>query len=797
MPDELMDNTAYRKQSNITPRELLLKYLHYLPWIALSVFLMLLFAYIKLRYATPIYKVNSKILVKKNSNPYSNSNEKFDDIFMMQSNSNKLVDEVEIIKSRFMAARVVRALDLQKQYYNKGKIRASAVHPKDMPFLLEISDATDSTESISYIVIAVNEKQFKLNQDPTLYSFDSLIDKHSYKFKLARTKLSLKNFVSNVFIVNSVPLIDIAGDLSGSILANQGEYNSNVISIGYETENIRLGEDIVNNYMSEYQKSGLEDKKQIAVNTLAFIDTQLVAAKSGLGTVEKNLQSFQEQNQIFSPELQSKLFIDEMSETNKQSVEFGMKLKIAEYLQNYISDKRYQYKLVPSSLGIEEPSLIALISEYNKAQLERETSIKLTPAGNPFIQNMDVAIEKLRKDILESLMHVGKTYQMAIQEISKKGSNVDLQIQKLPKRQKELLEVVRQQKILEELYSYLLQKKLETSIASVSTISNIKVLEYARASGLPVSPNRQSLYVLFFVIGLAIPLGIIFLKEVLNDKVKTKADIERVTTTPVLGEIGHAEESGALVVTQNNRQYIAEQFRIIRSNLQYIIPKQDKPVMMVTSSFSGEGKSFITTNLGAVLAVSGKKTVILEFDIRKPKIMDGLGLKERKGITNYIVGNLNIQEIIYPVPGVENLFVIPCGPVPPNPAEMLLDAKVVTLFQELKRLYDIVIIDTAPVGLVSDALTLGQFANAAVYIVRHNYTLKKQLGLVDNLYKSGKLPHMSIVINDVSVGGGGYYGYGYGHNYGYGYRQGSNVGHSGYFENGKRKNSWWQFWKKS
>jgi capsular exopolysaccharide synthesis family protein len=410
---------------------------------------------------------------------------------------------------------------------------------------------------------------------------------------------------------------------------------------------------------------------------------------------------------------------------------------------------------------------------------------------------MDVAIEKLRKDILESLMHVGKTYQMAIQEISKKGSNVDLQIQKLPKRQKELLEVVRQQKILEELYSYLLQKKLETSIASVSTISNIKVLEYARASGLPVSPNRQSLYVLFFVIGLAIPLGIIFLKEVLNDKVKTKADIERVTTTPVLGEIGHAEESGALVVTQNNRQYIAEQFRIIRSNLQYIIPKQDKPVMMVTSSFSGEGKSFITTNLGAVLAVSGKKTVILEFDIRKPKIMDGLGLKERKGITNYIVGNLNIQEIIYPVPGVENLFVIPCGPVPPNPAEMLLDAKVVTLFQELKRLYDIVIIDTAPVGLVSDALTLGQFANAAVYIVRHNYTLKKQLGLVDNLYKSGKLPHMSIVINDVSVGGGGYYGYGYGHNYGYGYRQGSNVGHSGYFENGKRKNSWWQFWKKS
>ena len=245
------------------------------------------------------------------------------------------------------------------------------------------------------------------------------------------------------------------------------------------------------------------------------------------------------------------------------------------------------------------------------------------------------------------------------------------------------------------------------------------------ASGMPVSPNRKASYIIALLLGLAIPTGIIFLKEYLNDKVKGKQDIERLTKAPILGEIGHADQAGALVVTTNNRHFIAEQFRIIRSNLQYILPKTEKQVIMVTSSFSGEGKSFISTNLGAVLAVSGKRTVILEFDIRKPKILAGLGLSERSGLTNYIVGNIPVKDIIYPVPNADNLFVIPCGPVPPNPAEILLNEKVAQLFTELQRQFDTIIIDTAPVGLVSDAITLGAYANACVYIVRHNYTLQK------------------------------------------------------------------------
>ncbi len=473
---------------------------------------------------------------------------------------------------------------------------------------------------------------------------------------------------------------------------------------------------------------------------------------------------------------------NELSESGKLITEQGVKLKVIDLLIRYITDKKNVYRLVPGTMGIEEPSLIQQITEFNQLQLQRETALQTTTPSNPMITTMETGIEKIRNDILENLGNVRNSYKVAISELSQKNLGANNEIKTIPGKEKQLLEVTRQQKILEELFSFLLQKKLETSISSASTISNIRVLEPAMASSIPVSPNRKGLYTVALLVGLGIPVAIILLKEYLNDKVKTRDDVERMTDAPVIGEISHAEEAGVLVVTRNSRQYIAEQFRIIRSNFQYILPKIEKPVMMVTSSFSGEGKSFISTNLGAVLAVSGKRTVVLEFDIRKPKIMEGLGLSERKGITNYIVGNLNVSEIIYPVPGHENLFVIPCGPVPPNPAEILLDEKLDQLFTDLKKQFDAIIIDTAPVGLVSDAITLGKHANACMYVVRYNYTFKKQVKLIDELYRSKKIPNMALIINDIDAKGhyGGYYGYGaYGYGYGYGYG-------SGYFEqNGK------------
>jgi capsular exopolysaccharide synthesis family protein len=397
---------------------------------------------------------------------------------------------------------------------------------------------------------------------------------------------------------------------------------------------------------------------------------------------------------------------------------------------------------------------------------------------------------KLKEDILTNLRNIRHTYTVAINDLSVKNNEADVAIKSMPGKERQLLDIKRQQQIFQELYSYLLQKQLETSISSASTISNIRVIEPALYTNYPIKPNRRSAYLLAIALGVLIPVGIIFLLEYLNDKVKTRMDVERATDAPIIGEVGHSEEPGALVVMKNNRKFIAEQFRMIRTNFQYVLMNVEKPVVLVTSTFSGEGKSFISTNLGAVLAVSGKRTVILEFDIRKPKILKGLGLHEKKGITNFIVGNIPVDEIIYPVPEADNLFVIPCGPVPPNPAEMLLSEKLTKLFDELKKRFDTVIIDTAPAGLVSDAMSLGKFADATMYIIRYNYTFKKQIQLIQDIHSNKKLPKLSIIINDVYTKStyGSYYGYGSYYAYGYGYAYGSN-----YFEESRRKKKKWWF----
>lgn len=322
----------------------------------------------------------------------------------------------------------------------------------------------------------------------------------------------------------------------------------------------------------------------------------------------------------------------------------------------------------------------------------------------------------------------------------------------------------------QDLYKLLAAERERQAILKSATVANSEVVNRAYPNSVPVTPNKKAVRILAVLLGLGLPVLAIFAAEVLNDKVSTRFDVERLTSAPILGEIGHSYSDKVLVVNKTTRSMVAEQFRIIRSNQQYILNKAQSTIL-VTSSFSGEGKSYISTNMGAVLALAGKKTIILEFDIRKPKILSGLGLNKGAGITNYLIGKVELKDVIQQVPEHENLFVLGCGPIPPNPSELLLTDKVTEMFKWLKENFDIVLVDTAPVGMVSDAMTLGKYADSTLYLVRQGHTFKKQVALIDEFYKEGKLPKLSIIINDVKMQAGyGYYGYGrYGYGYGYGY----------------------------
>ena len=770
MSDELLE-LQQQKKSGLTPREIFLKYLRYVPWLVISFALMMLLAYVRLRYSIPIFNVNAKLIVKSQGNNGGN-NEKFDDIFMMQSGRNNMNDEMEIIKSRNMAKRVIKRLNLQFQYFNKGQFRSSAIHPHEMPFLTEIISRSDSSLGLTLAINVINDNEFTIGEALQKHNFGDTVVQSNFTFKLSRTRNVFLSFSSKIFVISWIPLENMAAGLSNSLKVLKGDNFSNLLSLGYETENTTIGKDILNQYMTEYQQYSLEDKKQIAGKTLEFIDEQSDTVKKELGAVERILKDYLVQNKVIDPSSQSKIYLDNLSESSRQITEEAVKMKVADQLYNYIFDQKNPFRIVPSTLGILEPILVQQISEYNRLLLERETTLKTTPSASPIIINLETGIQKLRLDLLDNLQNISKTYRIAINDLEKASSRSEREVSTMPGVQKRLLEINRQQKILEELYSFLLQKRLETSIGSASTISNIKVVEPAYFSSNPIRPDKNNIYLMSIFIGLLIPVGIIFMLEYLNDRVQTKKDVQKVTDAPILGEIGHSEDSNTLVVGKNNRKVVAEQFRMVRTNLQYILHDKNKMVIMVTSSFSGEGKSFISTNIAGVIALTGKKTVIMEFDIRKPKIILGLELSRSQGITNYIVGNCKLEDLPVSVAKHENLFVIPCGPVPPNPAELLLDPKIEEIFNYVRKEFDVVVIDTAPVGLVSDAIVLGKFADATVYIVRHNFTQKRQIQLVQDLYNSQKLPGMAVVINDIRIklGYGGYYGYGgYGYGYGYGY----------------------------
>jgi tyrosine-protein kinase Etk/Wzc len=764
-------------------KEFLARYLKYLPWIIISVAIFVVIAYIKIRYSTPIYSVQSSLLIKNENEQMGGSSGKdisFSELFMSQGNIN-LSNEMEILRSRPVLQRVARDLGLQRQYFVKGSIRTSLQYDY-YPFQLVNTRIADSSLGFGFQATIINENQFLLNESKTPINFGQAFQVDNNLCYLSRNH-NIRSFVGKVVIVTWQPLEQAAGSLLGSIRVAQANDQSTILALNYEGENIGLGKDVLNTLMSVYDSLIVEDKSRIAFITLRFIDERLDNLRDELNGVQGNLKNYMVNNQAYGVDEQSKSYLETLSNGAKDKAEQEIKLNVVNWLLDYVQNSKNTYNVVPTNLGIEEPALIQLITEYNRLQLERESNLRTTTASNPLIISLETSLEKVRSDIHQALQNVKQAYLIAAKNLEQQEAALQGKIQSLPGKSMDMLNITRRQKILEDLYSFLLQKKLETSISSASTISNSKVVEPAIGYDNPISPNKRSIYTFYLLLGVLLPVGLATLIEVLQDKVRNRADVEKYTHAPILGEIGHSSNEQTLVVTKNNRHFISEQFRIVRTSLQYVIGKKERPVILVTSSFSGEGKSFVSTNIAAVMALAGKKTVIMEFDIRKPKIVSGLDLKRKMGITNYIIGKASFDELLVKVENVENLYVIPCGPIPPNPAELLIDPLLDTLMKEVTSRFEVVIMDTAPIGLVSDAMNLSRYADCSLYIVRQRHTFRKQLNIVEQLYSENKLPRLSVLLNDVKIEGGYYSGYGYGYYGGYSY--GLN---SGYFETDKNSN---------
>lgn len=776
--EELQANKS--EISSLSIKELFYKYIRFLPLFILSIALALLVAYVYLRYATPSYSSNGSLIRK---DPIAaGGDERFAQLFGVGQTVN-LQNEIELLQSRQLMERVVLHKGLNFSYYAKGNIREINLY-KETPFVVDALQINDSSSVFNIELEFPNSQHFFVNgiKKPVLFGQTFKTDNGIFRLIKDPYK-SLNDFYRVEWRPTSLAASSFAGNVKVLPKGATG-----ILLISEEAAHPELAADIVNQLIKEYQIVTIEDKNEILRNTIAFIDERLKGVSRELDSVTRSLLLYQVQNNLLDASAQSSSLFSKIENYDEQIKQQQVQISVAQMIATYLRDIAHTYDLVPSTLGITDATLAGLIASYNTVQLERKGLLDANiPASNARVQQKEDQLERLRKNILENLDNLIHSYNAAIQRLQQNTGEVKSKMQTLPEKQQELEEIRKQRDMKQSVFNLLMEKREESAISSAATISNIKVLEEAQPNKTPVSPNRRNVQLLAFVIGLAIPALFIFALEALNDKVTTRADIEKITAVPIVGEVGHSFSSEPLVVKSNTRGVVAEQFRIIRSNLQYILSRQEKTVLLITSSFSGEGKSFISTNMGAVMSLANKKTIVLEFDIRKPKVLSGLNMAKKPGLTNYLLGKIALEDLPIPVPGYDNFYVLACGPVPPNPAELLLDPKLNELFAYLKENFDAVIIDTAPVGMVSDAMTLSRFADATLYIVRQGHTFKKQIGLIDENYQLNKLPRISIILNDIKIRSGyGYYGYGrYGYGQGYG---------SGYFEDEATQPSLLQSW---
>ncbi len=626
--------TAKSELWSLSLRDLFYKYVRFLPIFVLSVALALFGAYAYLRYATPVYSTGGTLIIQSETKG-GGRGDKFEDIFGGGKSQN-IQSEIEILKSKPLMARVVNKLNLQYSYFVIGKIKTINIY-KYGPFVIEAAELTDSSRSFALKIKFVNNQAFKVNDDNTLITFGRFFKNQFGTFRLIRQG----GTVAKDYTITYQSTASAAGAYAGAVQVAPKSAGSGILNISMQSAHPNLGADIINQLLEEYGDYSKELKNKTADQMIAFIDNRMSVIKGELDSVQDKLLRYSQDNNLINIEEQSSTYFNNIGEADKAINERQLQLVIADGIDNYLRNKQYEFDrvVVPSSFSLTDATLNGLIGSYNRLQSERQQLLESNvPEANPLVRENKEQIETVRQSILESLSNIKRSYNKTIDAIEQNSSRSESQLKIIPYKEKEYYDLKRQVDNKQVLVNVLQAKREETAISRASTIADVRIVEKAYVSNTPVKPNRRSIQLMAILIGIAVPALFVFGGEVLNDKVSTRFDIEKITTAPILGEVGHSFANKSLIVNKTTRSMVAEQFRIVRSNLQYVLNKVDKSVILVTSSFSGEGKSFVSNNMASVMALAGKKTILLEFDIRKPKVLSGLGMANGPGITNYLVG---------------------------------------------------------------------------------------------------------------------------------------------------------------
>jgi tyrosine-protein kinase Etk/Wzc len=752
----------------INIRQIINKYSAHWKYFVLSLVFFILLCFFYLKYTSPIYNVTSSILVKDEDKGISNQLNAFSEIgFDLNGNNLKLENEIELLNSRSLLTSVVESLNLnvnyfdnkslfKKEFYKNSPIKVSFINKNrdysQNDFLIEIKKLSNSKLRITD---KKNSKVFDYSLGESIPTFLG---------EIVITPTAYYNYHNFKLLLSISNIDDAVNNLKSSLSVELVNKESSILSLSLNTTDIDKGKAILNKLIKNHSKDAINDKIEVSISTLNFIKNRIKFLTSELSIVEEDVSKFKSKNKIINFESDAELFIEKETENQKLLSENQIQMELNDYILNYIKTTKTD-ELLPYNVGITNKAIDDLISNINNLIIERNRILVRSSSNNPIAINIDNQVYSLKSNLKESLISNKKTLKITNNLLNSTQKKLDKQLNSAPNQEKDFREISRQQQIKETLYLFLLQKREETSLQLAVATSNTKQIDKPYCTGIPLSPNKKVLYIIAFILGILTPVVFIYINSLFDSKIKSKLDITNLGI-PYIGDIPISLSNEKLVVSKSKRTNIAEAFRFIRTNIDFLIPstQNSSKSILITSTLSNEGKSFIALNLAATLSLSNKKVALVGLDLRVPKILEYVNEKKSIGVSSYIIDKeITLDEILFKIPDYENLTIISSGPIPPNPAELLMSDRLNDLFEELKTKFDYIVVDTAPVGLVTDSLLLNKYADLFIYVSRANYLDKRLLNIPKNLYDEGKLKNMTILLNCSDPKSNNGYGYSYGY----------------------------------
>ena len=786
-------------------QELLFKYLIHWPWFVGAVIVCLISAYIYLYVATPVYNISATVLIKDDKKGGSSNNVAgLDELGLsgLITSSQSIDNEIEVLRSKTLVKEVVNYLNLYVTYQDDDQIPSKELY-KTSPVQVNMTPQEAEKLKTKVVIEMVLHPQGSL--DVNVKMEDKEIQKHFEKlpailptnqgtlsfFQTTDSISSKKNEevgspvqdMRHITATISQPM-NVARRYCENLSIEPTSKTTSVVTVSLKNSSLQRGQDFINQLLEMYNRNTNNDKNEIAQKTAEFIDERIGIISKELGSTEADLETFKRDAGITDLSSDAQIALTGNAEYEKKQVENRTQISLVEDLKKYLGHN--EYEILPSNVGLKDITLAAQIDRYNERLIERKRLLRTSTENNPAIINLDTSIRATKANVQATLEGTLQGLFITKADLDREAKRYMRRISDAPGQERQYVSIARQQEIKAGLYLMLLQKREENAIMLAATANNAKIIDDAIADVIPVSPKRSIIYLAALCLGIVIPVVVIYMIDLTKFKIEGRADVEKLTSVPIAGDIPLTDEKntkeGSIAVFENQNNLMSETFRNIRTNIQFML-QNNKKVILVTSTVSGEGKSFTSANLAISLSLLGKKVVIVGLDIRKPGLNKVFNLSSKeKGITQYLANpEMDLMSLVQLSDVNRNLYILPGGTVPPNPTELLARDGLDKAIEILKKNFDYVILDTAPIGMVTDTLLIGRVAELSAYVCRADYTHKAEYTLINELFHEQKLPNLCTIINGVDLKKrkyGYYYGYGkYGKHYGYGKRYGYGYGY--------------------